>query len=222
MTATLETSRTVGEPRGTTAPEANPGPRRRQATVATRLGEVTLVAEGDALVGVYFAEHSPAPDRSSFGTEVDADEDRTLRTAAEQLSEYVEGSRERFDLTLAPAGSERARRVWELVAAVPRGETTTYAALGRAVGVGPRAAGQFVARNPLSVVVPCHRVVASDGRLTGYAGGVERKQVLLELEGALPEGATKVPRAPLTAPRGATGGGEGDQDGAAPAPGSEG
>lgn len=188
MTATLEEQGTAG-----TAGTAGAG--RRQTTVATRLGEVTLVAQGEALVGVYFAEHAPAPDRSSFGVEVDADEDRTLRSAAEQLSEYVEGARDRFDLPLAPVGSERARRVWELVAAVPRGETTTYAALGRAVGVGPRAAGQFVARNPLSVVVPCHRVVASDGRLTGYAGGVDRKRLLLELEGALPEGATKVPRA---------------------------
>lgn len=184
---------------GTTTPA--PAAGRRQATVATVLGEVTLVAQGEALVGVYFAEHQPAPDRSSFGVEVDAHEDRTLRAAAEQLSEYVEGSRERFDLPLEATGSERARRVWELVAAVPRGATTTYAELGRAVGVGPRAAGQFVARNPLCVVVPCHRVVASDGRLTGYAGGVDRKRQLLELEGALDEGAVKVPRpAPVEVP----------------------
>ena len=212
MTATLEEQGTATaaagstevpsgtDPSGSTRPSGATTGARRQATVATRLGEVTLVAQGDALVGVYFAEHAPAPDRSTFGVEVDADEDRTLRSAAEQLSEYVEGARQQFDLPLAPVGSERARRVWELVAAVPRGETTTYAALGREVGVGPRAAGQFVARNPLSVVVPCHRVVASDGRLTGYAGGVDRKRVLLELEGALPEGATKVPRAPLVTP----------------------
>ncbi|SEP99068.1 methylated-DNA--[protein]-cysteine S-methyltransferase [Microlunatus flavus] len=188
MTATVE--------RGTTG--TAPGTTRRQATVATGLGEVTLVAQEDTLVGIYFAEHAPAPDRTAFGVEVDADEDRVLRVAAEQLSEYVEGSRERFDLPLEPLGSDRAREVWRLVAAVPRGETTTYAALGRAVGVGPRAAGQFVARNPLCVVVPCHRVVASDGRLTGYAGGVDRKRQLLELEGALPEGAVTVPR-PATA-----------------------
>ena len=195
MTATLEEQAAATGTTGAPGAGSTGGAPRRQATVATRLGEVTLVARGEALVGVYFAEHAPAPDRSTFGVEVDADEDRTLGAAAQQLSEYVEGTRERFDLPLEPVGSERARRVWELVAAVPRGETTTYAALGRAVGVGPRAAGQFVARNPLSVVVPCHRVVASDGRLTGYAGGVDRKRLLLELEGVLPEGATKVPRA---------------------------
>ena len=124
---------------------------------------------------------------------MDLADDEVLAGAAEQLAEYASGHRDGFDLPLRPSGSERARQVWDLVAAVPRGETTTYAALGRAVGVGPRAAGQFVARNPLCVVVPCHRVVASDGRLTGYAGGVDRKRQLLQLEGALTAGASVVP-----------------------------
>jgi methylated-DNA-[protein]-cysteine S-methyltransferase len=158
---------------------------RRHAVVATGLGDLTLVAEGTALVGVYFPEHRPEPDSTRFGEAVDPAADDVLALAAEQLSEYARGERTSFDLPLRPSGSERARQTWDLVAAVPRGETTTYAALGRAVGVGPRAAGQFVARNPLCVVVPCHRVVASDGRLTGYAGGVDRKRQLLELEGAL-------------------------------------
>lgn len=161
------------------------GPGRRHATVATALGDLTLVGEGAALVGVYFPEHRPEPDRSRFGESVELADDPTLTEAAEQLAAYVSGQRTTFDLPLQASGSERARQTWDLVAAVPRGETTSYAALGRAVGVGPRVAGQFVARNPLCVVVPCHRVVASDGRLTGYAGGVARKRQLLELEGAL-------------------------------------
>ncbi|RYZ31517.1 MAG: methylated-DNA--[protein]-cysteine S-methyltransferase, partial [Propionibacteriaceae bacterium] len=174
-------------------PTTNEPDRRRHAVVETELGALTLVAEGPALVGVYFPEHRPEPDSSRFGEPADLAADGLLLGAAEQLAEYASGHREVFDLPLRPSGSERARQVWDLVAAVPRGGTTTYAALGRAVGVGPRAAGQFVARNPLCVVVPCHRVVASDGRLTGYAGGVDRKRQLLQLEGALAAGASVVP-----------------------------
>jgi methylated-DNA-[protein]-cysteine S-methyltransferase len=161
------------------------GPGRRHAVVPTELGDLTLVAEGGALVGVYFPEHRPQPDRTGFGESVSLTDDPFLATAAEQIGDYVDGRRDGFDLPLDASGADRARQVWDLIAAVPRGETTTYAALGRAVGVGPRVAGQYVARNPLCVVVPCHRVVASDGRLTGYAGGVDRKRQLLELEGAI-------------------------------------
>jgi methylated-DNA-[protein]-cysteine S-methyltransferase len=184
----------VGESTARESARAEPG--RRFGTVATALGELTLVGEGAALVGVYFSEHRPEPDRSRFGEPVELADDPVLAAAGEQLAEYVSGQRTTFDLPLQPTGSERARQVWDLVAAVPRGETITYAALGRAVGVGPRAAGQFVARNPLCVVVPCHRVVASGGRLTGYAGGVDRKRQLLQLEGALAPGATAVSSAP--------------------------
>lgn len=189
-----KTLRVVGDGPTTDAPD-----RRRHAVAETELGALTLVAEGPALVGVYFPEHRPEPDSSRFGEPVDLADDEVLAVAAEQLAEYASGHRAVLDLPLRASGSERARQVWDLVAAVPRGETTTYAALGRAVGVGPRAAGQFVARNPLCVVVPCHRVVASDGRLTGYAGGVDRKRQLLQLEGALTAGASVVPT-PAQAP----------------------
>jgi len=192
--ATLETDQDAA------APEAGAG--RRHSVVPTPLGDLTLVAEDEALVGVYFPDHRPAPDRASFGESVEVMQDAFLLEVAEQLAAVVAGRREGFDLPLRPVGSERARQVWERVAAVPRGETTTYAALGRAVGVGPRAAGQFVARNPLCLVVPCHRVVASDGRLTGYAGGVDVKRRLLELEGVLETGgaAVRVPKAPVPSP----------------------
>ena len=192
VTATAETAQTVGARTGGDAPE------RRHAVVTTALGDLTVVAEGPELVGVYFPEHRPEPDRARFGREVEQADDGVLAAAAEQLADYAAGRRTSFELPLRPDGSERARQVWGLVAAVPRGETTSYAALGRAVGVGPRAAGQFVARNPLCVLVPCHRVVASDGRLTGYAGGVDRKRQLLELEGALDVGAATVTPTPVT------------------------
>lgn len=175
-----------------TSEESSPG--RRHATVATELGELILVADEAALVGVYFPDHRPEPDSTRFGVSVEPVDDQVLSVAADQLAQYASGERDTFDLPLRADGSDRARQVWDLVAAVPRGQTTTYAALGHAVGVGPRAAGQLVARNPLCLVVPCHRVVASDGRLTGYAGGVDRKRRLLQLEGALaPEAAGAVP-----------------------------
>jgi len=188
--ATLETAGT-----GSTAEVAV----RRHAVVLTELGDLTLVAEGDALVGVYYPDHRPAPASTGFGDGVDPVGDPVLEEAAAQVVDYVGGRRTSFELPLRSTGSERARQVWDLISAVPRGETTSYAALARAVGVGPRVAGQFVARNPLSVVVPCHRVVASDGRLTGYAGGVDRKRHLLELEGALAPAAPAALEAPALA-----------------------
>jgi methylated-DNA-[protein]-cysteine S-methyltransferase len=176
---------------------------RRHAIVPTELGDLTLVADASSLVGVYFPDHRPAPATDGFGEGVDPVGDPVLEEAAAQVVDYLTGRRTTFDLPLALVGSERARQVWDLIAAVPRGETTSYAALGRTVGVGPRAAGQFVARNPLCVIVPCHRVVASDGRLTGYAGGIDRKRQLLELEGALappaPPASVVTPDAPEVA-----------------------
>ena len=193
MTATMTLPAETDAQTASDVAEAPEGPRH--AVVPTDLGDLTLVAEGGALVGIYFPEHRPSPPASTFGGLVDAGEtdDPVLAEAAAQVVDYAAGRRSTFDLPVRASGSERARQVWDLIAAVPRGETTTYAALGRAVGVGPRVAGQFVARNPLSVVVPCHRVVASDGRLTGYAGGVDRKRRLLELEGALPAAAAPPP-----------------------------
>src|SRR6202012_6199274 len=96
--------------------------------------------------------------------------------------------RREFDLPLNPVGSERARRLWQLLAEIPYGQTTTYGALARSIGDGisPRAIGGFVGHNPLSIFIPCHRVVGSTGKLTGYAGGLDRKQYLLELENAIP------------------------------------
>ncbi len=199
-TATLEASTTKesGPAQGATTGPA--GGFRRHVVVPTVLGDLTLVAEGEALVGVYYPEHRPAPDPARLGTAAEGTDDPVLAEAAEQLIAYLAGRRETFTVATEAVGSDRARQVWALIAAIPRGATTTYTALGRAVGVGPRAAGQFVARNPLSVIVPCHRVVASDGRLTGYAGGVDVKRRLLELEGALEVGTAAVVVAPAAPP----------------------
>lgn len=107
-----------------------------------------------------------------------------LRRAAAQLAEYFTGTRPRFDLPLAPVGTEFQRRVWAATSAIPFGETATYGEIARKIGApnAARAVGGALNRNPLAIVVPCHRVVGSAGRLTGYDGGVNRKAFLLTLE----------------------------------------
>lgn len=158
----------------------------RHARFVTPLGTLFATAVGGALSGLYFehGRHAPAIDPSwkadpGFGP---------LRECARQIGEYLEGVRRRFDLPLAPHGTEFQRRVWIEIARIPFGETLTYAELAARAGApgAARATGAATGRNPLSIIVPCHRVVGSDGSLTGYAGGIERKTRLLRLEGALP------------------------------------
>jgi methylated-DNA-[protein]-cysteine S-methyltransferase len=163
---------------------------RTHATIDSPLGELTLVAVDGALSGLYFPGHWYMPDSDIFGTR----SDRGFERAGEQLSEYFAGERTSFDLPTAVAGDDFQRRVWGLIDAIPYGQTTTYGEIARELGDEPtlaRRVGGAVGRNPLSVIVPCHRVVGKDGKLTGYAGGLERKQSLLELEGqALSTGST--------------------------------
>lgn len=150
--------------------------------LATRLGELTVVREGDALTGLYFPRHWPRPDRTAFGPRVD----EGFGDAARQLGEYLAGDRSAFELSLNVRGSGFDRRVWELITHVPYGQTTTYGELARSLGPGtdPRDVGAAVGRNPLCIVIPCHRVVGSTGKLTGYAGGLGRKRTLLQIEHA--------------------------------------
>ena len=110
-----------------------------------------------------------------------------LAEARRQLLEYFAGRRKDFDLPLAPAGSPTALRVWQLMAAIPYGETRSYGDLGRDLALSPRVVGQLCGMNPLPIFIPCHRVVGSDGRLGGYSGGegAETKRRLLQLEHAL-------------------------------------
>jgi len=140
------------------------------------------------------------PDRSVLPRALDPTRQGDLRVAGRaerrpriheaiaQLREYFAGERQEFDLPINPLGSERARHVWQLLAEIPYGQTTTYGALADKVGSGvdARDIGGFVGANPLSIFVPCHRVVGSNGKLTGYAGGLDRKRYLLELENAIP------------------------------------
>lgn len=147
------------------------------------VGPLRLTTDGDHLTGVYFAEHRHAPD--DLGQEVPRDEAPAVLTeAADQLGEYFAGERTDFDLPLAASGSDFQQRVWARLREIPYGRTWSYGELAQAVGQpgAARAVGLANGRNPISIVVPCHRVVGSDGSITGYGGGVERKQVLLDLE----------------------------------------
>lgn len=144
------------------------------------LGELTVVATDDSLVGVYFDGHTHRPHNAMFGHRVDTGFEETRR----QLDEYFAGERTRFALPLAPRGDTFQRRVWSLLTEIPYGETRTYGDLARELGNpgAARAVGAANGRNPLGVIVPCHRVIGADGSLTGYAGGLERKRFLLGLE----------------------------------------
>jgi len=148
----------------------------------TALGELTVVREGDSLTGLYFRRHWPQPKRDAFGALSDEGFDEVAR----QLGEFLDGYRSGFELPLKLRGGEFDRRVWELVVGVRYGETTTYGELARSLGAGvdPRDVGAAVGRNPLCIIIPCHRVVGATGKLTGYAGGLDRKRALLEIEQA--------------------------------------
>jgi methylated-DNA-[protein]-cysteine S-methyltransferase len=111
----------------------------------------------------------------------------TLTEARRQLLEYFAARRRDFDLPLAPEGTPAELRVWQAMAEIPYGETRSYGDLGRKLGLSPRTIGRCCATNPLPILLPCHRVIASDGRMGGYSGGegVETKRRLLQLEHAL-------------------------------------
>lgn len=159
-------------------------PETRHTIVPTSIGVLTLVASGHALTGVYFPGHWYKPNVQTFGPQVAAPTDAVLSLAERQIQEYLAGERVGFDLQTATHGDAFQERVWEALREIPYGETMAYGALAKTLAQGAMAheVGQAVGRNPLSIVVPCHRVVGKDGKLTGYAGGLERKRTLLELE----------------------------------------
>jgi methylated-DNA-[protein]-cysteine S-methyltransferase len=167
---------------------------RRHAKLPTSLGDLLVVADdgSDAganaagLTGIYFPGHWHPPTADSIGVEVDAASDALFMQLGEQLGEYLDGHRSDFDLPTAAAGDAFDEAVWAMLREIPYGATTTYGELAGRLGDRnlSRRVGYAVGHNPLSILVPCHRVVGASGSLTGYAGGLERKRFLLELEGA--------------------------------------
>jgi len=155
----------------------------RYARLTTPLGTMIATAEDGHLLGVDFedAKYAPSVD-ASWREDREA---QPLHACATQIADYFAGKRQHFDLPLAPRGTPFQLRVWREIAKVPHGETISYAELAARAGApgSARAAGAATGRNPLAIVVPCHRIVASNGALTGYAGGLARKRSLLAHEG---------------------------------------
>ena len=149
-------------------------------TLSTPIGPLLLTGDGASLTGVFMTEHRRGPAIALAWIE-DA---RPFRDASAQLREYFAGTRTSFDLPLAAPGTGFQQRVWAALHRIPFGETTTYGALAATLGspAASRAVGAANGRNPLSIVVPCHRVIGASGALVGYAGGTERKRWLLSHE----------------------------------------
>jgi methylated-DNA-[protein]-cysteine S-methyltransferase len=144
------------------------------------VGPLTLVAQGGALIGVYFENAPRAPE----WVRDDGATSDVHAAARRQLDEYFAGKRQRFELPLAPRGTPFRQAVWEQLRRIPYGETTTYGEIARALGnpAATRAVGGANHHNPISIIIPCHRVIGADGSLTGYGGELHRKKILLDLE----------------------------------------
>lgn len=160
------------------APLAGP---TRYAVAGSPVGELLLTGDGEALSGLFML-----PD-AKYVPEIGADwirDDAAFGAVRAQLEEYFAGERRVFDVPLAPRGTEFQRSVWRGLTTIPYGRTMSYGAMAAALGTptASRAVGAANGRNPISIIVPCHRVVASNGALTGYAGGIDRKRRLLALE----------------------------------------
>lgn len=157
-----------------TAPSSGPLVR----SIPSPIGRLDLIAVGDALVEIRFGEGTPQPDTVSAGT------CPVLDRAATQLGEYFAGTRTEFDLPLAPTGTSFQSEVWGVLRQIPYGATITYGEQARRLGDRnkSRAVGAANGKNPIPIVVPCHRVVGANGHLTGFAGGLDAKAWLLDHE----------------------------------------
>lgn len=146
--------------------------------IATPVGSLRLEIEDGRVTVLSFTDEPPG---EALG-------DPLARTVVAQLGDYFAGTRREFDLPLAPRGTEFQRAVWAELARIPYGQTISYGELARRLGkpAAVRAVGRANGQNPIPIVLPCHRVIGADGSLTGYGGGLDRKQTLLRLEGALP------------------------------------
>lgn len=154
----------------------------KHRVIDSPVGPLTLVVDdAGTLCALYTDGQKYFPDDAALGER----DDTVAADAVAQLGEYFAGERNGFDLALAPRGTDFQRAVWQALRAIPAGETLTYGELARELGRpgASRAVGAATGRNPISIIVPCHRLVGASGAMTGYAGGVERKRWLLDHEG---------------------------------------
>ena len=158
---------------------------RSHIVIDSPVGPLTLVAQDGAIVGLYMDLQRHRPDESQFG-EPDrrGRQAEPFQTAADQLDAYFAGRRTTFTISLEPQGTAFQKRVWAALQEIPYGETESYGQLAERIGSpgAARAVGLANGKNPIGIVIPCHRVVGSNGSLTGYGGGLDRKKQLLDLE----------------------------------------
>lgn len=152
--------------------------------ISSPLGDIALRVEDDFLTGLFFVGQKYFPNLSL--TPIGDNAPPLVRHAQQQIDEFFSGDRRTFTLPMALRGTSFQRQVWKALCAIPYGSVVSYSDVAKDVGLSPdhaRAVGSAVGRNPVSVIVPCHRVVGTSGSLTGYAGGIDRKVALLDLEG---------------------------------------
>lgn len=164
-------------------------PLLARSRVPSPLGPLTLAATAAGLAGVWFDDQKHHPGEVLAPL---LPAQRWLALAATELQRYFEGQLQQFTVTLDPQGTPFQQQVWQALLHIAHGQLSTYGALAQQLGrpAAARAVGAAVGRNPLGIIVPCHRVVGRDGTLTGYAGGLHRKEALLKLEGARLQAAT--------------------------------
>ena len=156
----------------------------RYSHFETELGTMVAAASEQKLVGLYFLDHVNPFKLGKLGEQVPSGEDYFLVEVSKQVEEFFTGKRKIFGLPIHPNGTNFQQEVWKAVSRVPYGETVTYLDLALILGNKNlvRAVGGAVGNNPISIIVPCHRVIGHDGNLVGYSGGLENKKFLLDLE----------------------------------------
>ncbi|WP_353945660.1 methylated-DNA--[protein]-cysteine S-methyltransferase [Streptomyces sp. HUAS MG91] len=154
--------------------------RKQHTVIDSPYGPLTLVADDGTLCGLYMTDQRHRPAEETFGVR----DERPFGVVVDQLNAYFQGELTSFDLPLALAGTPFQRSVWEQLQRIPYGETRTYGELAEALGKpnASRAVGLANGKNPVGVIVPCHRVIGANGDLTGYGGGLDRKRRLLDFE----------------------------------------
>jgi methylated-DNA-[protein]-cysteine S-methyltransferase len=151
--------------------------------VASPLGDLLLTGDGQALTGLYMLDAGAKPPAPEWPRDP-----AQFTAVAAELDEYFQGKRETFTVPLAPSGTDFQMAVWDQLSKIPYGRTVSYGGIAAALGKRPvasRAVGLANGSNPISIIIPCHRVIGADGSLTGYGGGLDRKEWLLRHEGAL-------------------------------------
>jgi methylated-DNA-[protein]-cysteine S-methyltransferase len=161
----------------------NSAESRTHVVLSSPIGPLTVVAQDGQLAALYLESQRHRPGDAALGEPGD-ERLEPFASAAAQLSAYFRGQRTVFELPLAPAGTDFQRRVWDALRQIPYGQTWTYGELARHIGspAASRAVGLANGKNPICLVIPCNRVIGSDGSLTGYGGGLDRKRFLLDLE----------------------------------------